>query len=99
MITVQHTFGKTTKSFQDHYFEVSGVPMTNNNTIIISEALNDRTSPYGDDSFTPSPNGSSYTIAVRGLLDEEAFKDVDALESFILKKLHSCLDKLEDRRN
>ena len=99
MITVTHTYGKTSNTFYDNYFEVTGVPMTNKNSIILSEALNDESSVYKDGGFTPSANGSSYTISVRGYLAQPIFADVDSLKVYILSKLHSCASKLEQRNS
>ena len=99
MIEIKHTFSRTSKNFNDNYFEVTGVSMTNYNTNVISEALNDKKSIYGAEAFSPKPDGSSYTIAVRGEVTNPNFTDVDALKNYILSKLNSCLDKLKERNN
>lgn len=97
MISVKHTSSTTSKNFHDNYFEVTGVPMTNHNTIVISEALNDKSSKYGDEAFTPKPDGSSYTIAVRGMASQTIFTDATSLKAYILEKLTSCSANLKER--
>lgn len=97
MITVTHTSSRTSTNFYDNYFEITGVPMTNKNTIVLDEALNDNTSIYKDGGFTPSANGSSYTISVRGYLKQAVFNDVAAIQAYIIAKLNSCSSKLENR--
>jgi hypothetical protein len=97
MITVKHISSRTTSNFHDHYFEVTGVPMNNHNTLVISEALNEKTSKYGDEAFTPKPNGSSYTISVRGLASKTIFADSLALQAYILEKLNKCSSKFKER--
>jgi hypothetical protein len=97
VIEVIHTSSRISATFNDNDFEVAGVPMTNNNTIIIIEALNLTSSQYGDEAFTAKPNGSSYTISVRGLKSQSIFADVETLRAFILEKLHNCFPKLEKR--
>ena len=95
MITVTHTSGRTSTTFHDNYFDVTGVHMSNKNTSILIETLNDESSPYKDGGFTPSANGSSYTISVRGYLAQPIFTDVESLRVYILTKLNSCASKLE----
>ena len=97
MITVTHISGRSSNTFHDNYFDVTGVPMTNKNTAILHEVLNDNTSIYKDGGFTPSANGSSYTISVRGYLAQTIFNDVAAIQAYILAKLNSCSSKLEQR--
>jgi hypothetical protein len=46
--------------FNDNFFDIEGVPMTNANTITIHDALNDKHSVYGDEAFSAKPSGSSY---------------------------------------
>jgi hypothetical protein len=96
-LTVTHTSSRTSKTFYDNYFKVTGVPMTNKNTIILHEALNDDASIYKDGGFNPSPNGSSYTISVRGYLAQTVFNDVATIQAYIISKLNSCSSKLEQR--
>lgn len=71
--------------------------MTNKNTIVLHDALNDDASVYKDGGFTPSPNGSSYTISVRGPLAQTVFNDVATIQAYIISKLNSCTPKLEQR--
>lgn len=97
MITISHAFTRISPAFHDNHFSVTGVPMTNRNTITLSEALNDKSSLYGDEAFTPRPNGSSYTIVVRGLASQKIYSDIDALKTYIASKLNSCLSNLEGR--
>ena len=97
MIEVIHTSSRTSTTFNDNDFEVKGVPMTTNNSIIISNALNDKSSQYGDEAFTPKANGSSYTISVRGLKSQNIFADVENLHAYIVEKLNFCFSKLEKR--
>ena len=97
MIEVIHTSSRTSATFNDNDFEVTGVPMTNNNTIIIIEALNVQSSQYGDEAFTVKPNGRSYTISVRGLKSKNIFADVETLDAYIVEKLNYCFSKLEKR--
>ena len=97
MITVTHTSSRSSANFNDNYFDIEGVPMTNANTITIHEALNDKHSVYGDEAFSPKPNGSSYSISVRGMIGKKEFTDVPELKSYILSKLNLCLPKLKKR--
>jgi hypothetical protein len=97
VIEVKHTSSRTSANFNDNDFEVTGVPMTTNNSIIISKALNDESSQYGDEAFTPKANGSSYTISVRGLKSKNIFIDVKTLQAYIVEKLNHCFTKLEKR--
>lgn len=99
MIEIKHISSRSSTNFHDNYFEVTGLPMTNHNSIVISEALNDMSSIYGDEAFSSKPDGSSYTIAVRGDVTNPIFTDVDALKTYILSKLNSCSDKLKERNN
>ena len=99
MITVKHISSRTSSNFHDNHFEVTGVPMNNHNTHVISDTLNDKTSKYGDEAFTPKPDGSSYTISVRGLASQTIFTETEALQSYILSKLNECSSKLKDRHN
>lgn len=99
MIVVKHNSSRKSLNFNDNYFEVTGVPMTINNTNVISDALNDKLSIYGDEAFSPKADGSSYNISVRGLASQTIFTDVSALQAYILDKLNSCLSKLEERNN
>ena len=99
MIVVKHISSRTSSNFYDNYFEVTGVPMSNYNTIVIIEALNDKLSKYGDEGFSPRANGSSYTITVRGLISQTIFADSTALQTYILEKLNSCSSKLKERNN
>lgn len=71
--------------------------MTNKNTNVLHEALNDDASLYKDGGFTPSANGSSYTISVRGYLAQSAFNDVAAIQAYIVAKLNTCSSKFEQR--
>ena len=73
--------------------------MTNKNTIVLHDALNDDASIYKDGGFSPSANGSSYTISVRGYLAQSAFNDVAAIQAYIVNKLNACSSKLEERNN
>jgi hypothetical protein len=98
MIDIKHTSSRSSINFHDNFFEVTGVPMTNHNTIVISEALNDKTSKYGDEAFSPKPDGSSYTITVRGMSSQTIFTDAIALKIYILEKLNSCSSKFEERK-
>jgi hypothetical protein len=97
VIEVIHTSSRTSATFNDNDFEVTGVPMTNNNTIIIIEAPNVQSSQYGDEAFTAKPNGSSYTISVRGLKSQNIFADVETLHAYIIEKLNCCFSMLEKR--
>ena len=99
MITVKHVSSRTSINFHDNIFEVTGVPMTNHNPIVISEALNDKSSKYGDEAFTPKPDGSCYNIAVRALTSQTVFKDTSALQVYILEKLKACSLMLEERKS
>ena len=99
MITVKHISSRTSSNFHDSHFEVTGVPMNNYNTLVISEALNDKTSKYGDEAFTPKPDGSSYMITVRGLASQTIFTDSVALQSYIISKLNECSSKLKERNS
>jgi hypothetical protein len=94
IITVRHISSRTSANFHDNYFEVSDVPMTNHNSIVISEALNEKLSIFGDGGFSPIANGSSYTIATRGYVSQKNFADVEALQAHIVYKLNSCSSKL-----
>ena len=73
--------------------------MTIRNTNVISEALNDTSSKYGDEAFSPKPNGSSYTISVRGLVSQMIFTDATALQAYILEKLNFCSSNFEERNS
>ena len=97
MIKVIHTSSRSSMKFNDNFFDIEGVPMTNANTITIHEALNDKHSVYGDEAFSAKPSGSSYSITVRGVIGKKEFTDVAELKSYILSKLNSCLPKLEKR--
>jgi hypothetical protein len=99
MIVVKHTLSRTSSNFHDNYFEVTGVPLNNYNTIVISEALNDKLSKYGDEAFSPKPDGSSYIITVRGLTSKTIFTDAMALQAYILEKITSCSAKLKERND
>ena len=99
MITVKHISSRSSSKFYDNYFEVTGVPMNNYNTVLIDETLNEKSSKYGDEAFSPKPDGSSYTIAVRGLATQTVFTDIPALQSYILEKLNFCSSKLQERKN
>ena len=99
MITVTHKSSKSSSSFYDSEFTLTGVPMTNYNTIVIHKALNDKASMFGDEAFTPKPDGSSYTITVRGLTSQSIFNDVKALQIYILEKIKSCEENLKQRNS
>jgi len=96
MFTVKHKSSRSSTQFYDSYFDITGVPTNNHNTIVISEALNDKLSKYGDEAFSPKPNDSSYTIFVRSYLSDEIFKDKAALEAYILERLISSSSKFMD---
>jgi hypothetical protein len=98
MITVTHVESRIGQTFRDHRFAISGVPMNTANTVLLQECLNDLASPYGDEAFTPKANGSSYTIAVRGLASQAVFADVDALQAYIRLKLQLCAPRFEARQ-
>ena len=72
--------------------------MNNSNTIVISEALNNN-SKYFEGSFTASPNGSCYTISVRGPISRLEFNDATEIREYILMKLNSCTTKLKKEVN
>lgn len=97
MFTVKFSGSKLTPNFVDSYYDVTNIPMTNNNTLTISDALNDPASIYGDEGFSPKPNGSSYQISVRGHKHENIFHDFLAIEKYIADKLKTCIPKLEKR--
>ena len=97
MITVIHISGRSSNTFHDNNFDVSGVPMTIKNTAILHKALNDNTSIFKDGGFTPSANGSSYIISVSGYLAQSVFNDVAAIQAYIVAKLNSCSSNLEQR--
>jgi len=99
MIVIKHISSRTSSNFHDNFFEVTGVPMTIRNTNVISEALNDTSSKYGDEAFSPKPNGSSYTISVRGLVSQMIFTDATALQAYILEKLNFCSSNFEERNS
>jgi hypothetical protein len=99
MINISHTSSRTSNKFIDHVFTVTKVPMNNHNTIVMIEALNDNKSIYVDGGFDPKPDGSSYTISVRGLINDVHFADVEALQKYILVKLNLCSHKFEQQRN
>jgi len=96
MLTVEHDSSRKSNRFYDHYFSVTGLPMTNSNTVIISEALNDN-AKYFEGMFSAKPNGSCYTISVRGPISRVEFSDVAEIREYILMKLNSCNAKLEER--
>ena len=99
MIVIKHISSRKSPNFHDNIFEITGVPMTNYNTIVISDALNDKLSKYGDEAFSPKPDGSSYTITVRGLASQTIFTDATALQAYILEKLNSCSSKFQQRNS
>jgi hypothetical protein len=99
MISVTHIRSRTSANFLDNEYEVTGVPMCNANTILIHETLNDKNSVYGDEAFAPKPNGSSYTISVRGLIGNKSFADAESIRAYILEKLISCSSKYEARND
>ena len=99
MMNISHTSSRTSNKFIDHVFTVTGVPMNNDNTTVMIEALNDNKSIYVDGAFDPKPDGSSYTISVRGLINDVHFADVEALQKYILVKLNLCSHKLKQRQN
>lgn len=98
MITVTHIRTRSSANFHDNEYEISGVPMNIPNTNLIADSLNNVNSVYGNEAFTPKPNGSSYTISVRGLATNDKFSDVEAIRKYILSKLESCANRFEKRK-
>lgn len=99
MFSVKFSGSKLTPNFVDSYYDVTNIPMTNKNTLTISNALNDPASIYGDEGFSPKPNGSSYQISVRGYTHEKVFHDFLAIEKYIAEKLKACITQLENRNS
>lgn len=97
MISVESKSSRKGKSYHDHDFVVTNVPMNSSNTILLTDALNDTKSKFWNGSFTTKPNGSSYNISVRGPASNAAFNDVNELRKYILLKLNLCEAKFKQR--
>ena len=97
LIPVENKSSRMGKSYHDHYFVVTNIPMNNSNTILLIDALNDTNSKYWDGFFSLQANGSSYDISVRGPSSNAAFNDANELRQYILLKLNLCEAKFKQR--